>query len=217
MFFIEWTIQMLQNDTFLFHVILLSTVALLIAALVAFCNKDKATYFAVYFLSVGISYVAMSAKQTNLQNRSFCVAVVSVVCSLLYFLLQIAFTVERRIENRKKNRENYRRQLQYTLPDHDNSFVRSRLNTALRLPNAPNDTHEPTADAKAQTFRMQHARQLLTKIKNAPLTKAERLQTEDAERLFSAYVKKERWSADDVRLINELFSYLLKLSAKYSV
>ena len=120
-------------------------------------------------------------------------------------------TIKTRILQNKREREERLRQLKYTLPQRDNSFIRARLHTALQP-----DVTSPAAEF-SPNFRLEHARQLLCKIKNSPLSPAERLQLADTEKLFYAYWKKESWTAEDVRLINEIFSYLLKLSAKYSV
>ena len=58
---------------------------------------------------------------------------------------------------------------------------------------------------------------MLGKVKAAPLTIAERLQTDEMMKVFTLYQGKEEWSVEEVRSLNELCAQLLKLSAKYAV
>ena len=37
------------------------------------------------------------------------------------------------------------------------------------------------------------------------------MEMEEVSRLFSAYLKKSRWTVEDVRLMNDMFSYLIKM------
>ena len=68
-----------------------------------------------------------------------------------------------------------------------------------------------------RSIKLAYARQLLSKVKEAELTRAERLQVEETERAFSLYLTKERWNTEDLRAVNDLCASLLKLSAKYAV
>lgn len=130
---------------------------------------------------------------------------------IIHLLLLGALFCKERSRERKRQRARVERQLRYTLPDRENSYVRTRLNTALHVKEEPEEETEPTP------VRLEYAQELLCRVKNAPLTAAERLQTEEMETQFALFVKKADWTANDVRCTNELCAALLKLSAKYSV
>ena len=125
---------------------------------------------------------------------------------------------------RKKRRADILRKVQYTLPEKDNTYIRARLNQALNTANIPICKAEE-ANLIKQTFpkgdkediHASYARKMLEKLQEAPLTKVERLEMQEVARLFSALLKKSRWTVEDVRLMNDMFSYLLKISAKYAV
>lgn len=106
------------------------------------------------------------------------------------------------------------RDLEYALPQKDNEYIRSRLNTVLR---ASEEVSCERDEGYKETVRLSYARKLLARVKQAPLSVAERLETEEIGRAFALYLAKEEWNASDYRTVNGLFSVLLKLSAKYSV
>lgn len=109
--------------------------------------------------------------------------------------------------------KNKKRKIEYTLPEQDNTYIRSRLNTVLRDPSAQGVEN----NGYKETVRLAYARKLLERVKEAPLSVAERLETEEISRTFALYLSKAEWGAKEYRTVNELFSVLLKLSAKYSV
>jgi hypothetical protein len=100
--------------------------------------------------------------------------------------------------------------VQYTLPQRENGYIRERLNTALHI-------SEGQDCAKQARVRLGYARILLGKVKAAPLSVAERLQTEEMDKAFALYRGKTLWTAEELRGLNDLCSVLLKLSAKYAV
>ena len=209
-----WILEILKKHPALLLLLAIVGGFMVVAALVVFFCQDRGVYFALYSVAVGVSYLLLSANNTPLLVKSVCLALEAIFGGSVYFLLQLALAIKKRAVRRarkKRAQENGLRQIEYTLPQRDNSFIRARLHTALR----PDITNE--AVDFAPDFRLEHARKLLYQMKNAPLSPAERLQLEDTEKLFYVYWKKERWTAEDVRLVNEIFSYLLKLSAKYAV
>ena len=110
----------------------------------------------------------------------------------------------------RRQHAHYRR-VEYTLPDRDNSYVRARLSTALRGDMGAEE------ERTEYTVCLSYARELLAKLKAAPLTQAERLETDGLEGVFSLYFHKSKWSANDLRAVNGACARLIKLSAKYAV
>ncbi len=104
-----------------------------------------------------------------------------------------------------------RRSLQYTLPDNENSYVRARLNTALK------PQEEEGLEKEEVGVRLGYVKKLLSGVKEAALSPVERLDVEEMASAVVLYMQKQRWSGSDVKAINEIFARLLKLSAKYEV
>ncbi len=129
-------------------------------------------------------------------------------CGLGYLLLYLALCVRKIVTERKRRRAEIARKLCYTLPDRENEYIRQRLNTALNA---------DMGGSEEDAVDLAYARELLYKLKGAALTQSERLQLEETEREFALYLTKEKWSATELRAVNELCASILKLSAKYAV
>ncbi len=115
-------------------------------------------------------------------------------------------------KRRKREQKEARwRQQQFTLPEQENSFVRARLNTVLRVP------EESETPILAGQVEFTYAKKLLEKVLMAELSTADRLQAQELGALFGVYCGKEKLQTYDMQAINEGFAKLLKLAAKYSV
>ncbi|MBQ8291363.1 MAG: hypothetical protein IJX88_02475 [Clostridia bacterium] len=134
-------------------------------------------------------------------------AAIALCIGAVCFAVSGIITLARKIKARKYARAQTERALQFTLPDRDNAYVRERLNNALCLKD------EETIEG----LDLSYARALLTKVASAPLTKAESLEISEIAGLFELCLKKERFTASDVRLLSDAFGRILKLSAKYSL
>ena len=66
-------------------------------------------------------------------------------------------------------------------------------------------------------MRLRYTRRMVAKLKEATLSPIERLDIEEMARTLVLMERKEKWSSAEIKMINEIFSYLLKLSAKYEV
>ena len=113
---------------------------------------------------------------------------------------------------RRKKRPQPLRKVEFTLPDRENTFVRARLSTALNLAFCEEETREERI-----AIEFSQALEMLKKIKIAPLSPAETIELGQMQSDFSAYQKRETFSAKEVAAINEKFARLLKLVAKYAV
>ena len=139
------------------------------------------------------------------------VSVLAVFGGMVYMLLFCTLALRRSTLQRRQRRAEIARRVQYTLPQRENTYIRTRLNTALHF----SDTGE---EEKIQTaVRLGYARILLTKVQAAPLTVADRVQVEEMGKIFTLYKGKEEWTVKEVNGVNNLCASLLKLSAKYVV
>ena len=127
---------------------------------------------------------------------------ISVVALVVLLVLSI---------KRKKRRFSLERNIEFTLPDRENTYVRARLATVLN----PNMANEEKEEELPITF--EHAKALLNKIWFAPLSQAERLEMQSLENSLKKYAEQTRFNAKEVRNVNDVFLRLLKLSAKYNV
>ncbi len=126
------------------------------------------------------------------------------VVTLIIWAIRV---IKKRRKNRYPNRE-----VQFTLPDRENSYIRSRLLTTLHTERESNERLEVELP-----LSFTHAQKLLSRVASAPLSPAERLQLRDLTATLEGYFLKTRFSAVDVRALNVAFLQLLKLSAKYAV
>lgn len=189
----------------------------LIAGVIAYFSERADVYVALAFAIVGgVSIATVSFSGTVTAMGTICVAGLAVVGGALYLVLAAVLVSKEKRRQRKRDRAEVERKLQFLLPQKDNSFVRARLHTALNADMGASNSAIPEEDS-GEKLRLEYAKKLLAKVWEAPLSTAERLTVEDMEKDFSAYMRKEKWTARDARKINELLSILLKLSAKYSV
>ena len=125
---------------------------------------------------------------------------------LLFFIA----TIKKRKLRAKEQRMEFARQLQYTLPQRENDYIRTRLQYTLNGENI----YEGSRQVRV---RLGYARILLGKVCTAPLTIAERLQVKEMEKTLSLFRGKKEWTTLELQDINDVCAVLLKLAAKYSV
>ena len=139
----------------------------------------------------------------------------AVLGGLVYPVVFLCVFARKRIKTRREKRAIIERKLKYTLPDKDNTFVRTRLNTVLKETEEGEGRKEEARVEKC--FCLEYARKMLNAVKNARLGVAERLEITELSALFELYLKKSDWGVSEVKTVNEVFSRVLKLAAKYSV
>ncbi len=150
------------------------------------------------------------------EERLFFMAVVALTLSAFCFLCLAIIGILRIKKRRKIKREERAkkaRNLQFSLPEKDNEFVRERLFHVLK-----NDKKESdNTKYKEENLQISYAQNLLEKLANAPLSFAERMETQDIANLLKITFSRGEWTAQELRVINDCFLSLLKISAKYAV
>lgn len=213
MVFWNWYCGVFAGDKRLALITSLAALGMLFAMMVTVCTKSKQLFFILFFGDLCGLGLALLANKKHLQASLVCLCSIGIIACIGYGIAVFALWCSQKKIRRQAEREKLARQIQYTLPDKENTYVRARLNTVLRV----EEEGKMREEGKTPAIKMEYARKLLTALKNAPLTQTERLEIEDMSTLFSAFIGKEKWTAEDVRLISQLFSRLLKLSAKYAV
>ena len=127
--------------------------------------------------------------------------------ALGFFCCFIFYLFARCKKGKRKERE-----IKFTLPDRENTFVRSRLSTALN-----SEFCKAQENEEKLAIDFSQALNMLDKILIAPLSTAEKIEAGQMQAELCAFEKKGLFSAKEVSAINDKFSRLLKLSAKYGV
>ena len=139
------------------------------------------------------------------KNMAWSVGIAIVAFGVVFVLILLV----RRSRLRKRAREKYSRELEYTLPDRENSFIRERLLTAIRIP----DREETESVSEC---RFSHAKALLERISaTSRATLSETNELREIAFLIEGCEQKERLTVSEIREINDAFGRLLKTSAKY--
>ncbi len=145
-----------------------------------------------------------------MEERIFWVIATTVFVSGFFWLF--VFYLFSRFARRRKKRKTVNRELKFTLPDRENTFVRSRLSTVLNL-----EFCRAQGQEEKLAIEFSQALKMLDKISFAPLSTAEKIEVGQMQDDLHAFQAKEKFTAKEVLSINEKFARLLKLSAKYGV
>lgn len=213
MWVFDWIQTVVQENPMLVPSTLIAVGLIIASAIVAFFCRDRGTFLGcVAAIFSGFAIVLLAAEKTA-TVRNAALAAVGLVIGVTYCVLTAALMTRGYLVKRKKLRAEILRKVQYTLPEKENSYIRNRLqgvlNESARCENA--------TEGKKESVRVDYAQRLLAKVQEAPLTKAERLEMEEVSKVFAMYLKKNRWTVEDVRTLNDLFAYLMKISAKYAI
>ena len=199
----------LCNENIPLAVIFFCSVFLLtVAFFIAYGFRSLGIYTALTVVLFGVYLLTVSI-YGGIRVANRCTAVLFICAGSLYLILRTVLALKAKIKRRLKTE----RQLQFTLPEKDNSFIRARLNTVLKSENEQETVQEP----QAVDFRLGYAKQLLMKLKEQKLSTADSLKREEFSALIGAYTNKLQCTASDLRTLNDALAGLLKLSAKYAV
>lgn len=212
----SWLTEIFAGQTPLLIALGGSVAVLVVGAWIAYLFLETGIFTATATaLTGGLTFAVFweTDARASLVGLSLFLVLVGVAHAVLFAVIW----VRQRIIERKRSRAEIARRLCYTLPDRENSYIRTRLNTTLRVEESDVNADMGGSEELKRSIKLAYARQLLSKVKEAELTRAERLQVEETERAFSLYLTKERWNTEDLRAVNDLCASLLKLSAKYAV
>lgn len=143
------------------------------------------------------------------ENFLWIIVAAALVSGIFWFLVFYLFSF---LVRRKRKGKGVCRELKFTLPDRENTFVRARLSTALNREFCNAEGQE-----EKLAIEFSQALKMLNKILISPLSAAERMEAGEMESELLALEAKDSFTAKEVSSINETFARLLKLSAKYNV
>ena len=215
--FWSWFLEVCLCEEWLFTVLAVAAGLIALAAVAGYCLKNTGAFAALSAVIGGVARVLVISG--NVEQRAGFVgsAFLLVFSGVAYLFLFAILLIRGKFLERKRRRAEIARRLCYTLPDRENTYIRARLNTALQIPKEKLNADMGASDALEQPVKLEHARVLLSKVKEAPLSQAERLRIEEMSKALSLYLQKESWTIEELRAVNELCASLLKLSAKYTV
>ncbi len=214
---LEWFMEIFMDERVFAFAMLIGAAVLLAGAILSYVFRTTGIFAAVVALTLGGVFLLSLFYEVGAQARAVGISIFLIFGGVSYLLLFFAIYIKNGIVERKRRRAEIARRLCYTLPDRENSYVRTRLNTALQVQERNVNADMGTSQGTEPPIKLTYARGLLSKVKEVNLSQAERLQVEEMERTFSMYLYKQSWSAEDARAVGELCAALLKLSAKYAV
>lgn len=189
-----------------------SLLVLTASAIVSALDQSVRIYLGALSMIAGGGALLKLLQEEGARELWFALCICGVFGGGTYFIAYlVALFVRAKRKKRARKEERYR-QLQYTLPDRENTYIRARLNGALHC-----EREEGKVEKSAWKTEFSYARDLLAGLRAAELSATDRLQTEDLSRLLALYGKKEKLDSEDLPLVNDCFAALLKLAAKYAV
>ena len=212
MWFFAWIKERVAENKNETAVLAVCVLAVAIAGIVCMLGGRTGVYLAFASALGGGLFLSVYYGILTAQAGAYIGAVTAIGLGSSYLYASCICALRHRARVKKQRRLDCLRRIEYALPDKDNSYIRARLHTVLQAPSEENGAKDG-----AQPVRLGYARKLLAKVLEAPLSAAERLQAEDIKKTFALYLAKEKWDSDDLRTVNDTFSCLLKLSAKYAV
>lgn len=142
---------------------------------------------------------------------AFCALMGVVGVCIFYVIQRTMYALKEQMRKKRAAKEKTRRNLQFTLPDKENTFIRERLQQALNNPNIEKRVQSQTI------FVFFYAQKLLAQIGVKSLTTPDKLEVMEMQKLFNAYAEQPGWTVEEIRSVNDCFARVLKLCAKYDV
>ncbi len=136
------------------------------------------------------------------------------ICFLLFLMIALAaFTKRKRKELEEKRKAEIERDATFTLPDRENEFIKERLKNHLK----PQKEGQKEYKFSECVPSFDYTRSILSKLKAAPLSVSDRLQAQNISHDVTHFAFQERLSPEDIRVLNDRLSDMIKLSAKYAI
>lgn len=186
---------------------------LILISAVTYRFESSSLFLASIAILMGIASLLMQRENIGLESLLPLISVLVIMLGISYVLFFIGVKVSLKRKRVREERERQAREMRYELPQRDNTFVRARLG-CISNDSVLEETKDVVGDIN---LRFIYAQGLLAKLRLKTLTATERLEMDELASVFAVYVQKEGYVGEDVRLINDAFSRVLKLAAKYAV
>ena len=186
---------------------------LILISAVTYRFESSSLFLASIAILMGIASLLMQRENIGLESLLPLISVLVIMLGISYVLFFIGVKVSLKRKRVREERERQAREMRYELPQRDNTFVRARLG-CISNDNVLEETKDVVGDIN---LRFIYAQGLLAKLRLKTLAATERLEMDELASIFAVYAQKEGYVGEDVRLINDAFSRVLKLAAKYAV
>ena len=210
MFIFEWLYEVFFSFSNVLLICFCCTVlALILSGVIGWKLQQGGYTLATGALCVGAHLLALTWEEVDFAKSVVYLGVTLCTCAFAYGLVLACVSVRVRVLQRRKQRANIERAVCYTLPARENEYVRNRLQTALQT--------ETDKQEERLQISLTYACRTLLRLQNMKLCLTERLETEYLEKNLKQYKHKQTFTAEEVVFLNDTFSKLMKLSAKYGV
>ncbi len=209
-FFSKIYARIFSSDNTLLITFFVAATLLFFVSVLSFRLKNVSVFLSLLAVVVGGVLLTFAGVGISMQKTLPFWALLAVIVGIDYLLYFSLYSLYTRAKERRRAREIAARELRYTLPQKDNTFIRNRLNTVL------SEEGESTLYADLD-IRFAYANDLLAKLRSKTLSLTERLETEELAKVFALYAQKGACKGEDARLLGEAFSRVLKLAAKYEL
>lgn len=186
---------------------------LILISAVSYRFASGSLFLASIAILMGIASLFMQRENIGLESLLPLISVLVIMLGISYVLFFIGVKLSLKRKRVREERERQAREMRYELPQRDNTFVRARLG-CISNDNVLEETKDVVGDIN---LRFIYAQGLLAKLRLKTLTATERLEMDELASVFAVYAQKQGYVGEDVRLINDAFSRVLKLAAKYAV
>ena len=203
--------EVLEGLPFLLKFLLLSCVLLQgLCFLIAAMSGCKEWYFSAFFLFTSCACLSVLLWQKEVDVAMTTAFLYGGLFGLSYpCLCLIVYAKNVRVKPRLQREREAEKEL-FVLPEKHNDFLRDRLQKSL-CERADREVEKDNA------FQLAYANKAIEKLRRVSLSPADRLEVESIAEGIQKSDEKSAFSSQELRSLNDMFSKVLKLSAKYAL
>ncbi len=185
---------------------------LLLTSFISYHLSSGGLFLAVIAVLLGVSSLVVKGQGLAFLSVVPFFALLFITVGGAYLLVFTLVKIRQKRARIRAEREFKAREMRYVLPQKDNTFVRARLGSFAKESKV--ESQDVVGD---MSLRFTYAKNLLEKLRLQSLGATERLEMDELASVFALYAKKDKFVGEDIRLVNDAFSRVLKLAAKYAV
>ena len=185
---------------------------LVLTSFICYHLSSGGLFLSVAAVLLGVSAIVVKGQGVDLSSVVPYYSLLFIMVGVAYLMVFTLVKMRQKRARMRAKREYKAREMRYELPQKDNTFVRARLGNFTK--EVKREVQDVVGDIQ---LRFTYAKNLLEKLRLQSLGATERLEMDELASVFALYSKKDGFVGEDIRLVNDAFSRVLKLAAKYAV